>query len=142
MVEKIFSGKNKPIKSLYKTKEFTSEFISRCPHSFLLENEETFSVKTFKGNGKMFAPKVVGQAGDNTFNHFFGHLHKNKINRTNFQNRISRFAFVKRLLFLVMRDYFDLVNAAMCTLIWLVQIIIYPSFERMEKQNLISWHKY
>jgi hypothetical protein len=85
IIRKIFSGKNKPIKSLYKTKEFTSEFISRCPHSFLLENEETFSVKTFKGNGKMFAPKVVGQAGDNTFNHFFGHLHKNKINRTNFK---------------------------------------------------------
>lgn len=85
IIRKIFRGKSKPFKSLYKTKEFTSEFISRCPHSFLLENEETFSVKTFKGNGKMFAPKVVGQAGDNTFNHFFGHLHKNEINRTNFK---------------------------------------------------------
>ena len=85
IIRKIFSGKSKPIKSLYKTKKFTSEFISRCPHSFLLENEETFSVKTFKGNGKMFAPKVVGQAGDNTFNHFFGHLNTTEINRTNFK---------------------------------------------------------
>lgn len=85
IIKKIFRGKSKPVKSLYKTKEFTSEFISRCPHSFLLENEETFSVKTFKGNGKMFAPKVVGQAGDYTFNHFFGHLYKNEINRTNFK---------------------------------------------------------
>ena len=86
IIQKIFKGKSKPVKSLYKTKEFTSEFISRCPHSFLLENEETFSVKTFKGNGKMFAPKVVGQAGDITFNHFFGHLYKNEINRTNFKD--------------------------------------------------------
>jgi hypothetical protein len=85
IIRKIFNGKSKPFKSLYKTKEFTSEFISRCPHSFLLENEETFSVKTFKGNGKMFAPKVVGQAGDNTFNHFFGHLNTTEINRTNFK---------------------------------------------------------
>tara|TARA_R110000751_G_scaffold113854_3_gene213209 strand:- start:196144 stop:197556 length:1413 start_codon:yes stop_codon:yes gene_type:complete len=85
IIRKIFREKSKPIKSLYKTKEFTSEFISRCPHSFLLENEETFSIKTFKGNGKMFAPKVIGQAGENTFNHFFGHLHKKKINRTNFK---------------------------------------------------------
>jgi hypothetical protein len=43
-----------------------------CPHNFLLDNEETFSVRTFKGSGKMFAPKAVGQAGEETFNHFFG----------------------------------------------------------------------
>lgn len=85
IIKEIFKGKSKPIKSLYKTKEFTSEFITRCPHSFLLENEETFSVKTFMGNGKMFAPKVVGQAGDSTFNHFFGHLYPKEINRTNFK---------------------------------------------------------
>jgi hypothetical protein len=85
IIRKLFRGKSKPVKSLYKTKEFTSEYTSRCPHSFLLENEETFSVKTFKGNGKMFAPKVVGQAGDNTFNHFFGHLNTTEINRTNFK---------------------------------------------------------
>ena len=85
IIKEIFKGKSKPIKSLYKTKEFTSEFITRCPHSFLLENEETFSVKTFMGNGKMFAPKVIGQAGDSTFNHFFGHLYTEEINRTNFK---------------------------------------------------------
>jgi hypothetical protein len=85
IIRKLFRGKSKPVKSLYKTKEFTSEYTSRCPHSFLLENEETFSVKTFKGNGKMFAPKVVGQAGDNTFNHFFGHLNTTEINRINFK---------------------------------------------------------
>lgn len=85
IIRKIFRNKSKPIKSLYKTKEFTSEFITRCPHSFLLENNQTFSVKTFKGKGKMFAPKVVGQAGDKTFNHFFGHLYVKEINRTNFK---------------------------------------------------------
>ena len=85
IIKEIFKGKRKPIKSLYKTKEFTSEFITRCPHSFLLENEETFSIKTFMGNGRMFAPKVVGQAGDSTFNHFFGHLYHVEISRTNFK---------------------------------------------------------
>ncbi len=85
IIKGIFKGKGKPVKSLYKTKEFTSEFITRCPHSFLLENEETFSVKTFKGNGKMFSPKVVGQAGDITFNHFFGHLYCKEIERANFK---------------------------------------------------------
>ncbi len=85
IIKKIFRGKSKPIKSLFKTKDFTSEYIKRCPHSFLLENEETFSVKTFQGKGKMFAPKVVGQAGDDTFNHFFGHLSSNTINKTSFK---------------------------------------------------------
>ena len=45
IIRKIFRRKSKPIKSLYKTREFTSEFISRCPHSFLLENEETFGIQ-------------------------------------------------------------------------------------------------
>ncbi len=85
VIRKIFRGKSKPIKSLFKTKDFTSEYVKRCPHSFMLENEETFSVKTFKGKGKMFAPKVVGQAGDDTFNHFFGHLSLNHIDKTTFK---------------------------------------------------------
>lgn len=34
----------------------------------------------------MFAPKVVGQAGDDTFNHFFGHLSNERISRNNFKN--------------------------------------------------------
>lgn len=85
IIKKIFKGKSKPTKSLYKSKEFTSKFITRCPHSFLLEKKETFSVKTFMGKGKMFAPKAVGQAGDKTFNHFFGHLYPNEIDRTNFK---------------------------------------------------------
>ncbi len=85
IIKKIFRGKSKPIKSLFKTNDFTSEYIKICPHSFLLENEETFSVKTFQGKGKMFAPKVVGQAGDDTFNHFFGHLSSNTIDKTSFK---------------------------------------------------------
>jgi hypothetical protein len=73
IIDKIFKS-NKPTEYLTDSKEFTSNYIKRCPHSFLLENGETFSVRTFKGAGKMFAPKVVGQAGDETFNHFFGHF--------------------------------------------------------------------
>ena len=82
IINKIFRGK-KPVQYLADTKEFTSPFIKRCPHNFLLENNQTFSVRTFKGSGKMFAPKVVGQAGDETFNHFFGHLSDEEINKTN-----------------------------------------------------------
>jgi hypothetical protein len=84
ILAKIFRGK-KPVRYLTDTKEFTSPFIKRCPHSFLLENNQTFSVRSFKGSGKMFAPKVVGQAGDETFNHFFGHLSDEEINKGNFK---------------------------------------------------------
>jgi hypothetical protein len=75
----------RPIEYLADSDEYTSNFIKRCPHSFLLENGETFSVRTFQGKGKMFAPKVVGQAGDETFNHFFGHLSNDVVNRSNFK---------------------------------------------------------
>ena len=84
IIPKIFRGR-KPIKYLSGSKEFTSPFIKRCPHNFLLINDETFSVRTFQGTGKMFAPKVVGQAGDETFNHFFGHLSSEEISRKNFK---------------------------------------------------------
>lgn len=84
-INKIFKNKPRPIEYLTSSKKFTSPFISRCPHNFLLENEETFSVRTFKGNGKMFAPKVVGQAGDRTFNHFFGDLFSENIDKENFK---------------------------------------------------------
>lgn len=85
IINKIFRGKAKPVEYLTTSRKFTSPYITRCPHNFLLENEETFSVRTFKGNGKMFAPKVVGQAGDETFNHFFGDLYPDIINRNNFK---------------------------------------------------------
>ena len=86
IITKIFKRRPKPIEYLTTSRKFTSSYISRCPHNFLLENEETFSVRTFKGNGKMFAPKVVGQAGDKTFNHFFGDLYPETIDRNNFKN--------------------------------------------------------
>lgn len=86
IINKIFRDKHKPIEYLTTSKKFTSSYITRCPHNFLLDNEETFSVRTFKGSGKMFAPKVVGQAGDETFNHFFGDLYPETINRNNFKN--------------------------------------------------------
>lgn len=85
IIPKIFKT-YEPVEYLTDSKEFTSHYIKRCPHSFLLENGETFSIRTFKGGGKMFAPKVVGQSGDDTFNHFFGHLTKEQISRSNFKN--------------------------------------------------------
>jgi hypothetical protein len=84
IISQIFRGK-KPIKFLSTSKDFTSKYIKRCPHNFLLENNQTFSIRTFKGDRKMFAPKVVGQAGDDTFNHFFGHLSSVEVSRANFK---------------------------------------------------------
>jgi hypothetical protein len=84
IIPKIFKT-IKPLKYLTDTKDYTSHHIKRCPHTFLLESGETFSLRTFKGGGKMFAPKVVGQSGDSTFNYFFGHLAIEKINRENFK---------------------------------------------------------
>lgn len=84
VITRIFKGR-KPIKFLSDSKEFTSAFIKRSPHNFLLSNNETFSVRTFQGKGKMFSPKIVGQAGDKTFNHFFGHLAQEEISRNNFK---------------------------------------------------------
>lgn len=86
IIDKIFNGRPKPIEYLTFSRKYTSQYIKKCPHSFLLENEETFSIRTFKGKGKMFAPKVVGQPGDNTINYFFGHLYSETINRNNFKD--------------------------------------------------------
>lgn len=79
---KIFRGR-KPIKYLTMSKDFTSEFVTKCPHNFLLKNNETLSIKTFKGSNKMFAPKVVGQSGLKVLNHFFGDLYDEEITREN-----------------------------------------------------------
>lgn len=84
IITQIFRGR-KPNEYLSDSKKFTSPFIKRCHHNFLLANNETFSIRTFQGSGKMLAPKVVGQAGDETFNHFFGHLANEEISRTNFK---------------------------------------------------------
>ncbi|CAM3819474.1 hypothetical protein FLGE108171_15765 [Flavobacterium gelidilacus] len=81
---KIFNGR-KPVKYLTNSKDFTSEFAKKCPHNFLLKNNETLSVKSFKGNGKMFAPKVVGQSGLKVLNHYFGDLYNEEITRDNFK---------------------------------------------------------
>ena len=43
------------------------------PHNFILENEQTLSIRTNKTSDKS-APRVIGQAGYKTFNEFFGHL--------------------------------------------------------------------
>ena len=81
---KIFKGR-KPVKYLTDSKDFTSEFATKCPHNFLLKNNETLSIKSFKGNGKMFAPKVVGQSGLKVLNHYFGDLYNEEITRENFK---------------------------------------------------------
>ena len=84
VIDRIFSN-NHPIESLLGSKKYTSEFISRCPHSFLLKDDTTFSIKTFKKSARMFAPKVVGQSGEKTFNYFFGHLSSKTITKNSFK---------------------------------------------------------
>lgn len=59
-LQKILS-KKKPIEYLPSTKKCKTQYIKRCPHNLLLGKDETFYIKTFKGKGKMFTAKVVGQ---------------------------------------------------------------------------------
>ena len=35
----------------------------------------------------------------------------------------------------------SLVDFGMCVVLWLVQLVIYPSFLRVEPSELIAWHK-
>lgn len=35
----------------------------------------------------------------------------------------------------------SLVDFGMCVVLWLVQLVIYPSFLRFESSELIAWHK-
>ena len=35
----------------------------------------------------------------------------------------------------------SLVDFGMCVVLWLVQLIIYPSFLRVESSELLAWHK-
>lgn len=37
-------------------------------------------------------------------------------------------------------ELFDIANAGLLVLIWMVQLIIYPSFVRMNEENLLDWH--
>ena len=35
----------------------------------------------------------------------------------------------------------SLVDFGMCVVLWLVQLVIYPSFLRLESSELLAWHK-
>lgn len=48
------------------------------PHNFILENSKTLSIRTSKSGDKV-APRVVGQAGLNTFNYYFNQFTDKKI---------------------------------------------------------------
>ena len=37
-------------------------------------------------------------------------------------------------------DLLDLVNGGMCVVIWLVQLVIYPSFAHYPAPQLVAWH--
>lgn len=40
-----------------------------------------------------------------------------------------------------MTELHSLVDFGMCVVLWLVQLVIYPSFLRIEDSRLIAWHK-
>lgn len=84
IIKELFE-KATPVEFLTYSKKYTSEFVKKCPHNFLLSDGQTFSIRTFGKKNKKFAPKVVGQAGDITFNHFFGDLAGETIDRENFK---------------------------------------------------------
>ena len=42
---------------------------------------------------------------------------------------------------IAMPELHSLVDFGMCVVLWLVQLVIYPSFLRLESSELIAWHK-
>lgn len=86
IVTSIFeSVPSKPVRFLTTSREYVDYWVKKCPHNFILENGETFSIKTFRAKNKKYAPKIVGQPGNKTINHFFGHLVDYEINRESFR---------------------------------------------------------
>lgn len=65
--------------------------VTLTPHNFLLKSGKTLSIRTNKKGDKV-APRVVGQAGYDTFNYHFGHLYEDKIET---QNDIKKVIFNK-----------------------------------------------
>lgn len=68
----------KPIKLLTYTKDLTNSKQNISPHTFLLDTNETLSIRTNK-KGDKIAPKTVGQAGYATLNEYFGEIYGKKI---------------------------------------------------------------
>lgn len=62
--------KTVPVRLLTYSNELAKNEKGVSPHNFLLKNGQTLSIRTTKTSGKV-APKVIGQAGIKTFNHFF-----------------------------------------------------------------------
>lgn len=89
IIPNIFKSLPKPVRFLTTSQEYIDYWVKKCPHNFLLENDETFSIKTFKAKNKKYAPKIIGQPGNKTINHFFGHLVEYEIDRNSFK----RFCF-------------------------------------------------
>lgn len=76
---------SKPIEHLTLSRKFTDAKIRRCPHNFMLDNGQTFSIRSFRSSNQKFAPKVIGQPGVETLNFFLGHLVDYHINQDNFK---------------------------------------------------------
>lgn len=41
----------------------------------------------------------------------------------------------------IMSELHSLIDFGMCVVLWLVQLVIYPGFLRIEDSKLIAWHK-
>lgn len=85
VLDKIFSKISTPEEYLTRMRFSLGGAVKGMPHNFRLSDGSTFSVKTFTSSNRKFAPKIVGQAGDETFNHVFGHLQEEAITRDNFK---------------------------------------------------------
>ena len=79
LIGRIFDELNsKPIEcTTFKESSIPGERL--LPYNFVLENKKTVSIRTSKGN-VMVAPRVVGQAGYDVINMFFGDIIEEKIN--------------------------------------------------------------
>ena len=73
IIDKIFETIGSKPKQCLTYAPSTNKREKTSPHNIVLENEQTLSIRTNKTSDKS-APRVIGQAGYETFNEFFGHL--------------------------------------------------------------------
>lgn len=80
--------KSNPSRLLTYTKELTNDKATTSPHNFVLQNNQTLSIRTTRTSDKV-APRTVGQAGYPVLNEFFAEIYGQEIkNQTDIRNMI------------------------------------------------------
>jgi hypothetical protein len=77
-----------PKKNIQSNPDYIIEGSTRSPHNFLLRNGQTLNIKTNLSYDIKSCPNVVGQPGEETFEHHFGHLFSSSITRDSFKKTV------------------------------------------------------